>query len=119
MNKINECECCSSCDCGTASPSLNLQTNVNGIGNAVLPSQAAMTGQDQSSKDCIGSGDRWDGFSKKPKKDKKKKYILGIATQKGVEVLESSESYLEASRMLLNYSDKEIFNEIKIYALNA
>jgi len=114
---INECD---GGACATSGPvSMNLQTNVNGIGNAVLPSQAAMTGQDQSSKDCIGSGDRWDGFSKKSKSDKKKKYLLGIATQKGVEVLESVESYLEASRRLQSYSDREIYNNIKIYAVNA
>lgn len=109
MNKVNECDVATSCT--------PLQTSVQGIGNATLASQAAMTGAEQSSTDCIGSGDKWDNNSEKPKKKKNKKFLIGIEKQSGigVDVLESFDSKEEAVRSRINYSSRPDFDKVKVY----
>ena len=43
---------------GVSSPMVTL-TNVPGVGNAVVPQSAAMSGTQQTSSNVIGSGDKW------------------------------------------------------------
>ena len=55
-------------------------TNTPGMGNAQPASVAAMTGSQQMSSSCIGSGDKWDngGKKKKNKKRKTKKFYPSL-----------------------------------------
>lgn len=114
-SKITECDG----GCIQTSSVTNLST-VNGIGNPVLPTQSAMTGAEQSSNSCIGSGDKWDGFSKNPehKKSNKKKYVVGKKTKNGVNVLFKTDSIFDAKNKLKTLESKEELNAIKIYVID-
>lgn len=63
------------CDCGgcIGAPMSNVANTV-GVGNVVPASMAAMTGAEQCSPDCIGSGDNFGGFQNRPKKKIRKRY---------------------------------------------
>lgn len=110
---IKECECAGGeCSAPVSTPPTSLES-VPGMGNAQPAKMAAMTGADQTSKDCIGSGDKWTGFGDSKKK---KKYKIGVAKQKGVEVIKTMESLEEAKKEL-----KEIiktYTDAKIYQLD-
>lgn len=101
----------SECDGGVGGvPTLN---STLGVGNAVPAQMAAMTGAEQSSPLCHGSGDLFGGIISKNPKKKRKKFVIGKKTKKKFIKLSESYSYEDISKKLLEMNDIDC----KIYSI--
>lgn len=101
----------SECDGGMGGvPTLN---STLGVGNVVPAQMAAMTGAEQTSPLCHGSGDLFGSNLYGTPKKKRKKYVIGKKTKSKFIKLSESYSYEDISKRLVEMND----NDCKIYSI--
>lgn len=103
------------CDGSGACGNVTTLNSVSGIGNPVPAQSAAMTWAEQSSPDCIGSGDLFGKKTNTKSKPKKRHKKFVIAKKKGNNFLKlkESESYEDINKLYFELNDKDC----KIYGI--